>query len=128
MQQPLAERRDGFELGFFGGYCERDRGMKPVRTMRRHEVRPLRPVHGAPEIPDVEEIADDDFCAELAEVLRAMIFAADHGPDGEPGPQELLGDGAAGVAGPRGNEDGGFDIGHQKTPGNMWFSIVCFTK
>jgi hypothetical protein len=94
--------------------------------VRRHEVRTLHALHGAPEVPDVEKIPDDDLGAELAKVLGAVVFAADQGPDGESGTKEVLGYRAAGVAGSRGDENGWLCLGHLKTPEILLFFECCF--
>ena len=87
--------------------------------MRRHEVRTLHIAHCASEVTDVEQITDDDIGALLAKLLGTLVFSADHRPNGESGMEKLLGDGAAGVACAGGDENGGFGIGHLKTPDIM---------
>jgi hypothetical protein len=47
-------------------------------------------------------------------MLSTLVFAANHRTDGKAGAKEVLRNRAAGVAGPRGHEDGGFAFGHVK--------------
>jgi hypothetical protein len=58
--------------------------------------------------------------------LGALVFAADHRPDGESGSEEILGHGAASIAGTGGDEDCGLCFGHLKTPEIMRFFFCCF--
>ena len=111
VKEPLAERRDRLELRFFGGNCERHRGVQSVRAVRRHEVRTLHALHGTPEVPDVEKIPDDDLGSELAKVLGARVFAADQGPDGEASSKEVLGHGRPVLPDPEVTRMVGFVVG-----------------
>jgi len=83
-------------------------------------------IHGASEVANVKEVADDNIGAELSKMLGAGVFAADHRPDGEAGAKEVLGYRTTGVPGPRGDEDSGFVVGHVKTPVILRFFTSCF--
>jgi hypothetical protein len=100
--------------------------MKSVWTVRRHEVRTLHIAHCASEVTDVEQITNDDIGALLAKLLGTLVFSADHRPNGESGTEQLLGDGAAGIACSRGDENSGLGIGHSKTPDFMNIFTFCF--
>src|SRR5262245_60719257 len=126
---PLRHVDEELRAGFDGGLGVVSGRFDQARSHRVDEVGALRPLEGAPDGAEVEEIGDEDLGAERAERLSALILASHNRADREALLQEeLRGHAAGGASGAADQDGGGGHIGGASNAYLPWISMPSGAK